>query len=138
MEGKAILRLRSPKTDNIQHLYRESYELMYCEYSLDKTVDRKGQVNSDIAGGNIQVALPILPNDDIMSWVFDAERKYNGEVTINDAFSESLEKVYFEEGRPVSFRFHYEPGDTTNVMLLLTINAQKLIIGATEYENSYK
>jgi hypothetical protein len=138
MEGKATLKLRKPRKDNIQNLYYENYDVLHCEYSLNKTTDRDGKVDSDVMGGSILVALPMLPNDDIMSWVFDASKKYNGEVTINDAFSESLEKIYFEEGRPVSFRFHYEPGESTHVMLLLTINAQRMIIGESEYINRHK
>lgn len=138
MDGKATLRLRRPQTDNIQNLYHENYEVMHCEYTLSKGTTKSGEVNSDVMAGNILVALPILPNDNIMSWVFDVSKKYNGEITIHDAFQESLEKIYFEEGRPVGFRFHYEPGTTTNIVLLLSINAQRIIIGDTEYKNSYK
>ena len=138
MEGRATLKLRKPQIDNTQHLYHESYDVVHCEYSLSKEISENGEVRSDTQAGNIMVALPILPNDNIMSWVFDTTKKYNGEITINDAFQESLERIYFEEGRPVGFRFHYEPGDTTHVMLLLTINAQRLIIGDSEYKNSWK
>lgn len=136
MEGKATLRLRSPQTDNIQHLYHESYDVMHCEYALHKGKNYKGEVNSGVQAGNILVALPMLPNDNIMSWVFDTSKKYNGEISIHDAFEESLEKIYFEEARPVAFRLHYEPGDNTHVIVLLTINAQRLIIGDSEHINN--
>jgi hypothetical protein len=135
MDGKATLKLRSPQKDNPQHLYHENYDVVHCEYSLNKDMDNKGRASSAVNGGNIRVALPMLPNDNIMSWVFDTDKKYNGEITINDVFGESLEKVYFEEARPVKFRLHYEPGDSINIMLLLTINAQRMIIGDAEYVN---
>lgn len=138
MDGQATLKLRRPQADNIQNLYHENYALIHCEYVLSKSTTKEGEVNGDVTAGNILVALPILPNDNIMLWVFDTTKKYNGEITIHDAFSESLEKIYFEEGRPVSFRFHYEPGDTTNVVLLLSINAQRIIIGESEYKNSHR
>lgn len=133
MDGKATLKLRKPQRNNIQNLYLESYEVMHCEYSLSKETGSRGNVCGDVRAGHILVALPMLPNDSIMSWVFDPDRKYNGEITINDAFQESLEKIYFEGGRPVKFRLHYEPGDITNVVLLLTINVQKMVIGEWEY-----
>ncbi|MFV0332168.1 MAG: type VI secretion system tube protein TssD [Dysgonomonas sp.] len=138
MDGKATLKLRSPKTENVQNLYHESYNLMHCEYSLKKGMDKDGQVDGDVIAGNIVIALPMLPNDRIMTWVLDVSKKYNGEITINDAFSESLEKIYFEDARPVGFRLHYEPGDTTNIVLLLTINAGRMIIGESEYINKTK
>lgn len=138
MEGKATLKLRKPKTDNIQNLYHENYDVLYCEYSLKKYTDKRGKVRGNVCAGNILVALPMLPNDNIMAWVFDVSRKYNGEITINEAYSESLDKIYFEEARPVNFRLHYEPGDSANLVLFLTINAQRIIIGETEYTNRWK
>ena len=136
MDGRATLSLRSPQKDNTQHLYHEYYDVLHCNYSLSKSTSENGQVTSDIRSGNITVALPMLPNEDILKWLFDTQRKYNGEITINNGEDESLEKIYFEEGRPTSFRFHYEPSETTNVLLILTINAQRLIIGDAEYTNN--
>ena len=136
MEGKAILKLRSPEKDNIQHLYHENYEVFFCEYILNKLIDKRGEIKGGIVGGNITVALPILPSDELMTWVFDVSKKYNGEITIHDAFSESLEKIYFEGGRPINFRLHYEPSDTNPVAIVLNISVQRLIIGKSEYINS--
>lgn len=136
MDGIATLKLRHPKQDNPMNLYHENYELIHCEYSLSKSTNEKGQVDDGIMAGHIRVVLPMLPNSNILTWVLDSQKKYNGEVTIHDAHQESLERIYFEEARPVNFRFHYEPGDTTNVALCLTINAQRLIIGEAEYINN--
>ena len=139
MNGQATLKLHKATEDTaMQSLYRENYDVMHCEYSLNKTTDKTGRVNSDLVGGSIIVALPMLPNDSIMAWVFDPSKLYSGEVTINDGHSESLEKIYFEDARPVGFRFHYEPGDSTNVIILLTINAQRMVVGELEYQNKYR
>lgn len=138
MEGKGTLRLRKPKSDNIQNLYFENYDLIHCEYSFHKKISKQGEVRSDVLSGNINVVLPMLPNDELMAWVFDSYKKYNGEISINDAHEEVLEKIYFEEGRCVEFRFHYEPSDShQHVFLLLTINAQRMIIGDVEYKNTW-
>lgn len=136
MNGKAILKLRSPQQNNIQNLYHENYELIYCEYSLKKSLSKNGQVNDGITGGSIIVALPMLPNSNILSWLFDSQKKYNGEITINDSYSESLDRVYFEQARPINFRLHYEPGETTNVILIMTLNVQRLIVGESEHTNN--
>ena len=136
MEGKASLKLRCPEKDNLHHLYHENYNVIFCEYALNKPIDRYGEVKGNIVGGNITVALPVLPSDELMTWVFDVSKKYNGEITIHDAFSESLEKIYFEGGRPVNFRLHYEPSDTNLIVIVLNISVQKLIVGKSEYINS--
>lgn len=135
MDGIATLKLRSPKENNPMNLYHENYDVIHCDYSLTKSTTARGQVDESIRAGNINVVLPILPDANILAWVFDSQKKYNGEITINDSQSEALEKIYFEEARPINFRFHYEPGDTTNVVICLTINAQRIIIGDAEFIN---
>lgn len=138
MDGKATLKLRKPSKDNTQNLYFLNYDVIHCEYSFDKGITKEGQVRTEVLAGNIRVALPMLPTDELMAWVFDSSKKYNGEISINDAYEESLEKIYFEEGRCVGFRMHYEPaGSGQDVVLLLTINAQRMIIGDVEYKNRY-
>ena len=135
MEGKAVLKLQIPEKDNIQHLYHEKQDVIFCEYALNKPIDKQGRINGSIVGGNITVVLPTLPSNELMTWVFDASKKYNGEITIHDAFSESLEKIYFEGGRPVNFRLHYEPCEINPVAIMLNISVQKMTIGQSEYIN---
>jgi hypothetical protein len=138
MDGKATLKLRKPGKDNVQNLYFYNHDVIHCEYSFDKGITKEGQVRTEVLAGNIRIALPGLPTDGLMAWVFDSNKKYSGEITINDAYEESLEKIYFEQGRCVGFRMHYEPcGAGLNIILLLTINAQRMITGDVEYKNRY-
>lgn len=138
MDGKGIFKLRKPSEDNIQNLYFENYDLMHCEYSFDKGITKEGKVRTEVLAGNIRVALSMLPTAELLSWAFDRSKKYNGEITIHDAHEESLDKIYFEEGRLVGFRMHYEPNeDKENVILLLSINAQRMIVGDVEYINRW-
>ena len=139
MDGKATLKLRKPEKENIQNLYFENYEVLYYDYSFHKGINRSGEVQTDTLAGNIRIALPVLPSEGLLSWAFDSTRKWNGEISIDDREEESLESLYFEEGRCVGFRLHYEPASTENsVVLLLTINAQRMVIGNVEYKNPWK
>jgi hypothetical protein len=138
MEYKATLKLRKPMTDNIHGLHFQNYDLIHSEYSFHKKVNRNGEVLSDVMGGNIKVVLPVLPTDELLSWVFDHGKKFNGEIVINDANEEVIEKVYFEEARCVEFRLHYEPNDISNIVLLMTINVQRMKVGTIEYQNSWR
>lgn len=138
MDGKGIFKLRKPSEDNVQNLYFENYDLMHCEYSFDKGITKEGKVRTEVLAGNIRVALPMFPTTELLSWAFDRSKKYNGEITIHDAHEESVDKIYFEEGRLVGFRMHYEPNeDKENVILLLSINAQRMIVGDVEYINRW-
>lgn len=136
MNGKAILKLRKPYKENIQHLYHESYDVLYCHYGFDKGITKKGDVRTSANAGTIRVALPMLPTNELLSWMLDKTKRYNGEVTFHDAHEESLDKIYFEDARCVGFRLHYQPVSTgDNVVVVLSINAQRIMVGDVEYLN---
>lgn len=139
MDGKATLKLRKPLKDNIQHAHHEHYQVLYCHYGLDKGITREGDVRTSARIGPIRVALPALPTGELLSWVLDHTKKYNGEITFDDSHEESLDKVCFEEARCVGFRLHYRPSDTGScVVTLLTIRAQRVTIGDVEYTNPWR
>jgi len=125
-------------TDNIQGLHFQNYDLIHSEYSFHKDINRNGEVLSDVVGGNIRVALPVFPTDELLAWVFDHGKKFNGEIVINDTNEEVIEKIYFEQARCVEFRLHYEPSENNNIVLLMTINVQKMKVGTIEYENTWR
>lgn len=136
MDGKATLKLRKPLTDNIQHLYHESYNVLYCHYGFDKGITKEGDVRTSARAGHIKVALPVLPAKELFAWMLDKTRKYNGEITFHDAYEESLDKISFEDARCVGFRLHYQPVDTgSDVIVLLTINAPRMMVGDVGYLN---
>lgn len=134
MDGIAILKLHRPLKDNIQNLYFQNYDVSYCQYSLSKKVDAKGEVCEDVTGGTIYVTLSVLPTDDLMAWVFDRYKKYDGEITLQDAHEESVDKIYFEEARCLDFNLKQGDPDSSGVALSLTIYAERMIIGDAEYK----
>lgn len=137
MDGKATLKLRKPLKDNVQHLYHEYYDVLYCHYGFDKGITKEGDVRTSAKAGHIRVALPMLPTGELLSWMLDKTKKYNGEVTFHDAHEESLDKVYFENARCVGFRLHYQPVSTgSSVVVILTINAGRIMVGDVEYVNT--
>lgn len=114
MDGRVILKLCKPSKDNTQHLLFENCEVMYYSYSLHKGISRAGEVRGDTQAGNIRIALPGLPADELLGWVFDSTEKRNGEIGMDDMTEESLENM------------------------LLTVNVQRMIIGNVEYKNPWK
>lgn len=138
MQTIARLKIRKPVQDNVQHLYLHSIDLVHAEYSFYKQVDDRGEVRSEVLSGNIRCVTEVLPTDFLINWMFDTQKKYNGEIVFLDEFQESIDKLYFDQGRCVDLKLHYEPGaGSTNVLLIITINAQRMMVGDVEYLNRY-
>jgi len=138
METIAKLKIRKPDQDNVQSLFMHTIDLVHAEYSFYKQVDDRGEVRSEVLSGNIRCVSEVLPSEFLLNWMFDTQKKYNGELVFLDEFQESIDKLYFEQGRCVDLKLHYEPGaGASNVLVVLTINAQRMIVGDVEYLNRY-
>lgn len=139
MQTKAQLKIQKPQQNNVQHLFIQHLDLTHAEYSFHKEVDERGEVRSEVLSGNIKCVSEVLPNEFLLNWMLDTQKKYNGELVFLDEDQESIDKLYFEQGRCVELKLHYEPGaGASNVLVILTINAQKMDIGTVEYLNRYR
>ncbi|WP_075603033.1 type VI secretion system tube protein TssD [Saccharicrinis aurantiacus] len=129
------LKLHKLEKNNENGGFRDVYELSYCSYELFKHTNQKGEASSVLNAGNIKIALPILPQDPLMKWLFNSNEIENGEISSYNLNSEVIEKISFNQARIVGFRFHYESMGLQNATCVLTINAQQITLGDNEYKN---
>lgn len=135
VEYKASLKLKIPQCDNIMGLSWETYNVVNCNYEFRRGVNKEGEVSTSIKGGTISLEILDLPTDDLMGWVFDHTKKYNGEITIFDTDQETLEQIYFENARCVDFKMHYKIGRKPYILTNLMLVVGKMQIGDVHFEN---
>lgn len=129
------LKLHQLENNNQNGGFRDVYELSYCSYELFKHTNRKGEADGVLTAGSIKIALPLLPQEQLMKWLFDTSHIENGEISSYNLHSEVIEKISFEQARIVGFRFHYESMGMQNATTVITINAQRITLGDNEYKN---
>ncbi len=132
---KTYLKLHKFSQGNVQGAFRDTFDVTFCEYELSKQTNRQGEADSVLMAGNIKLAIPSLPREELMKWLFDVNRIEDGEITTHNIHSEVVEKIYFEEARIVGFRFHYESIGMQSATTIITINAQRITMGDNEYKN---
>jgi hypothetical protein len=81
------------------------------------------------------LTLSDLPNDELMVWIFDHSKFYNGEITIVDLDGETLDQIYFEEARCVNFDLHYGLDTQFSPETRLTLNVGRIQTGNVYFEN---
>ena len=118
-------------------LYRESYELIGCEYGFSQGVDIKGQAQTEVKGGKFYVTYPNVPNRDMIQWMLDARKYQNGAIVICDNEGATLEKVIFENATCVSMEIVYVRQGKGYIATKLNIQAQKLVLGTEDFENDW-
>jgi hypothetical protein len=131
----ATLKLKIPEKDNIMGLSWEKYNLLSCDYQLYKNIDRDGEVNSDLRGGLFTMFVIGEPSDELLAWMFDHAKKYNGEVSVMDDSEETLEQIYFEDARLVYLYIHYKAEDKPDTVTELKMAADNIRIGDAFFEN---
>lgn len=133
---KSYLKLKIPKQDNVMGLSWEQYKVVRCDYKFHRGINRNGEICTDMVMGVIRIELAEVPTDNLMGWVFDHFKKYNGEITLFDAGeATTLEQVFFENARCVDFTLCYKPGKKPVVTTNLTIAAERMQIGNVYFEN---
>lgn len=135
VEYKAYLKLRIPQNDNIMGLSWEQYRVIDCNYEFYKKTNRVGEVSSGVKGGVINLSIADMPTRELMAWVFDHFKKYNGEITIMDTDETTLEQLYFENARCVDFKMRYEGLERPHTKTYLKLSVENMRIGDVLFDN---
>ena len=132
---ESYLKFKIPRRDNIMGLSLNRYRVLSCSYDLWQETTKAGEPKSKAKGGTIELTLFDLPNDELMAWIFDHAKFYNGEITIIDYDGETLSQIYFEEARCVNFDLHYGLDTQFRPETRLTLNVRRLQTGNVDFEN---
>lgn len=135
VEYNAYLKLKIPKHDNIMGLSWERYRVIDCNYEFYKKTNRAGEVVSGLNGGEISLTISDVPTNELMAWVFDHFKKYNGEITIMDTDETTLEQIYFENARCIDFKLRYDGLDRPHTKTHLILSVENMQIGNVLFDN---
>lgn len=107
--------------------YRGRYVLKHVDYALSRTTNRKGEINSEMKGGEIRVVIDGFADATILRWLFDALRKENGQVVTLDEYTQNVTKFYFSGATITKFRINYDSRMKNGLATLITILAEEIV-----------
>lgn len=125
MQTFLYLHKEDPHSPQAQH--RECYLLKHVDYEFDRTVGRRGEITSDIRGGEIRVAIEGFADHTLLRWLFDPMRKEDGEIVIQNDYEQNLAKFQFRGASAMQFRLHYDSRLKESVTTILTIRASEIV-----------
>ncbi len=133
---KAYIKLQIPQKENIMGLSQHRFEIIGCEYNFKRKINNVGEPCSEIMGGEIKLSLVNMPADTLMTWMFDHIKRFNGEISIIDAGSSTLEQTYFTNAKCMSIHMHYKLDRAIQTIIELVIWSDCIRIGNTYFEFS--
>ena len=131
---KAFLKLKIPKQENVMGLSWERYELVDCDYQFHKGMNRNGEVCTGLKGGLFTVSIIGTPSMELLAWMFDHVKKFNGEVTVMDPYEETIEQVYFEKARLTGLLLNYKSDQSPTTVTKLTMVVDSLQIDNAHFD----
>lgn len=62
-----FLKIGNLAASSLTDMYKDSYQLIGCEFGFAQGIDIKGQAQTEVKGGTFYVTYPHLPNRDMTS-----------------------------------------------------------------------
>lgn len=134
---KCFLRIGQLSDSSISGLYRESYELLSCNYAFSQGMDRNGKAQSDVQGGTLNLTYPNVPSNDLLNWMLKSDKLEDGALVICDANDVPLEKLYFEGAACTNMEIGYLQKGTGYITTNFRLEVRKLTVGSVSIEKNW-
>lgn len=120
------LYLHKENTDLPQSEYRGKYPLKHYDYSLSRTVGRKGEITSGVCGGEIRIVIDGFADATLLGWLFDTFRQENGAIVTLDEHETTFVKLQFAGASVRSYRMNYDSRVKKGVATIIVIEAKEI------------
>lgn len=92
-------------------------ELDVCSYSLIRSIDERGKIQTNLRGGNISFVFSGLPSLTFLDWCTNPNKYYSGCIHIKALNDEPKERIFFEDAACVNMKISYINDGTSYVMV---------------------
>lgn len=110
-----------------QSEYRGKYPLKHYDYSLSRTVGRKGEITSGVCGGEIRIVIDGFADATLLGWLFDTFCQEDGAIATLDEHETTLAKLQFADASVKSYRMNYDSRVKKGVVTIIVIEAKKIV-----------
>lgn len=134
---KCFLRIGQLDDSSISGLYRNSYELLSCNYGFAQAMDRNGKAQSEVQGGTLNLTYCNVPSNELLSWMLKSGKLEDGALVICDANDVPLEKLYFEGAALTNMEVGFLQKGNSYITTKLRLQVRKLTVGSVSIEKKW-
>jgi len=134
---KCFLKIGTISSSSITSLYKNSYELLSCNYGFSQGIDANGKAQTLVRGGTISLIYPNVPPTELLKWMLDSHKYESGSIVICDDSGIPLEKILFEDAACIGMEINYMRKSSSYTSTSITLQARKISVGSTSLENTW-
>lgn len=122
---------------NLPFLTKNGYELSKCNYSFNRTIDSKGQVQSKAQCEIIELEFLGIPSNPIIEWAINSRRYHDGAIIFCNNEGVVLEKVNFFHAACTYMNINYINTGSAYTSCDLVLTAKSLKIGEVNFSSNW-
>ncbi|PRZ00192.1 type VI secretion system tube protein TssD [Marinilabilia salmonicolor] len=116
----------------------KEFDVLDCNYKLERDVDVKGRPASNIYGGKVRVRVESTDDTSILEQMVNQFKPVSGSVIFKKGDEESkMKELMWENGYITSFEEGIDISGTSPMSTTFEVSAQVLKIGGAEFEQNW-
>lgn len=123
---QTYLYLFKRETATPQEQYLGKYLLKHVDYDFFRAASRKGEITSDVQGGEIRVVIDGFADAALAGWIFSPYKKESGVIVTRDEEENPVTLLQFSDASLSNFRLNYDSRVKEGLATLLTIKAGEI------------
>ncbi|WP_010664694.1 type VI secretion system tube protein TssD [Marinilabilia salmonicolor] len=116
----------------------KEFDVLDCNYKLERDVDVKGRPASNIYGGKVRVRVESTDDTSILEQMVNQFKPVSGSVIFKKGDEESkMKELMWENGYITSFEEGIDISGSSPMSTTFEVSAQVLKIGGAEFEQNW-
>ena len=116
----------------------KEFDVLECNYKLERDVDVKGRPASNIYGGRVRVKIESTDDTSILEQMVNQFKPISGSIIFKKGDEEAkMKELIWENGYITSFEEGIEISGSSPMATTFEVSAQILKIGGAEFEQNW-
>jgi hypothetical protein len=122
----------------VLNLGGKEFDVLDCDYKLERDVDAKGRPASNIYGGKVRVHVESTEDTSILEQMVSQFKPISGSITFKKGDEEAkMKELVWENGYIISFEESIDVVGSKPMTLTFVVSAQVLKMGGAQFEQNW-
>jgi hypothetical protein len=116
----------------------KEFDVLDCDYKLERDIDSKGRPASNIYGGKVRVHIESTDDSSILEAMVTQFKPNSGSIVFKKGDEEAkMKELSWENGYIVSFEESIDVVGSKPMTLTFVVSAQVLKVGSAQFEQNW-
>ena len=116
----------------------KDFDILACNYKLNRDVDPKGRPASPVYGGRISVTLESTDDTSVLEQMVNEYKPSSGTITFKKTNEDAkMKELKWDNGYIVAFEEKIDINSDQPMVLSFTVTAEKVSVGNAKFEQKW-